>query len=109
MTMQRRTSGRVNRRRFLTISGSVAGAMMFAARSGTASAASVGGYAAKGIGATEVAALYQRGNPSSYTGSDLRYIGMPVGGGTCGQVYLGGDGKLWYWDVDNAPAAPWDN
>ena len=109
MTTQRRTSGRVNRRRFLTISGSVAGAMMFAARSGTASAASAGGYAAKGISATEVAALYQRGNPSSYTGSELRYIGMPVGGGTCGQVYLGGDGKLWYWDVDNAPAAPWDN
>lgn len=109
-------SGWVNRRRFLTLSGSVMGAMMFAAR-GTAFAANAGGaaasapptYASKGISAADVAALYQRGNPSSYTGSDLRYIGMPVGGGTCGQVYLGGDGKFWYWDVDNAPAASWDN
>ncbi|HEY4023786.1 MAG TPA: GH116 family glycosyl-hydrolase, partial [Pseudonocardiaceae bacterium] len=110
-------SGWVNRRRFLTISGSVAGAMMFAARNGTAFAAGADGTAAggavgypdKGISAGDVAALYQRGNPSSYTGSELRYIGMPVGGGACGQVYLGGDGKLWYWDVDNAPAPPWAN
>ncbi|HEV3355549.1 MAG TPA: GH116 family glycosyl hydrolase [Pseudonocardiaceae bacterium] len=103
----------VNRRRFLTMSGTVAGAMMFAARPGTAFAAgtggATGGYPDKGLSSADVAALYQRGNPSTYTGSELRYIGMPVGGGACGQVYLGGDGKLWYWDVDNAPAPPWAN
>ena len=80
----------VNRRGFLALSGSVAGAMVFAGRN--ASAGTEPGYAAKGISAAEVAALYQRGEPSSYTGTGLRYIGMPVGGGACGQVYLGGDG-----------------
>lgn len=50
--------------------------------------------------------LHGRGAPTRYTGAELRYVGMPVGGACCGQVYLGGDGRLWYWDVDNGPAAP---
>ncbi len=41
--------------------------------------------------------------PASYTGSSLLYIGMPIGGIATGQVYLGGDGQLWYWDIFNIP------
>jgi uncharacterized protein (DUF608 family) len=48
-----------------------------------------------------VKSLFERGVPETYMGEDLRFIGMPVGGICCGTVYLGGDGKLWLWDIFN--------
>jgi hypothetical protein len=48
-----------------------------------------------------IASLTTRDWPQVYRGRDLKYIGMPVGGQFAGQLYLGGDGKLWNWDIFN--------
>lgn len=45
--------------------------------------------------------LFERGQPTWYSGSDLEMIGMPVGGICAGQVYLTGDGRLVHWDIFN--------
>lgn len=50
-----------------------------------------------------VASLFARGTSTVYEGEDLRLIGMPVGGLCAGQLYLGGDGRLWHWDIFNQP------
>lgn len=48
--------------------------------------------------------LSERGKPAVYTAArdELRYIGMPIGGIACGQLYLGGDGRLWHWGIFQA-------
>ena len=48
-----------------------------------------------------VASLTAHGEPQVFSGADLKYIGMPIGGLFAGQLYLGGDGKLWNWDIFN--------
>ena len=49
-----------------------------------------------------IAGLYARGEALSATGEELAKVGMPISGICTGQVYLAGDGRLWYWNVDGA-------
>ncbi len=49
-----------------------------------------------------VKSLFAKGSRTVYRGDELKKIGMPVGGLCAGQVYLGGDGNLWHWDIFNA-------
>ncbi|HBB90895.1 MAG TPA: glucosylceramidase, partial [Bacteroidales bacterium] len=56
-----------------------------------------------------VKSLYERGKPQVYKGEELKYIGMPVGGICAGQLYLGGDGKLWHWDIFNKKISTGDS
>ncbi len=57
----------------------------------------------KKLDAAWLNSLYERGEVTTYSKSknELRYIGMPVGGICAGCVYLGGDGRLWLWDIFN--------
>jgi len=55
----------------------------------------------KKLSAEWIKSLYERGEPEVYKSgkNQLNYIGMPVGGIACGQLYLGGDGRLWLWHI----------
>jgi non-lysosomal glucosylceramidase len=48
-----------------------------------------------------IRSLTAKGVPEVFSGweQELKYIGMPIGGIGCGQLYLGGDGRLWLWDI----------
>jgi non-lysosomal glucosylceramidase len=55
----------------------------------------------KNLSPAWIAALTAPGEAEVLRGSELDYIGMPVGGLCAGLVYLGGDGQLWLWDIFN--------
>ena len=72
----------------------------------------------KKLDPTWIKSLYLRGNPTRYFKSknELQFIGMPVGGINTGTLYLGGDGRLWLWDIFNdnregvdPKEVPWDS
>lgn len=48
-----------------------------------------------------IKSLTERGAAEVYSSSkdQLKYIGMPIGGICCGQLYISGDGRLWLWDI----------
>ena len=57
----------------------------------------------KGLDPQWVKSLYNRGEETAYYKSknEFKYIGMPVGGLHAGTVYVGGDGRLWLWQIYN--------
>ena len=55
----------------------------------------------KKLAADWVKSLYSRGTPEVLRGKELDLVGMPVGGIGTGQLYLGGEGQLWHWDIFN--------
>jgi uncharacterized protein (DUF608 family) len=98
----------VNRRAFLARAG--AGAAGLLASAGEAVAGPFEGKdfdklvpADKKLRPAWLAALTRRGEPAVWRGPELDTVGMPVGGIGAGQLYLGGDGRLWHWDVFNLP------
>ncbi|WP_165243533.1 GH116 family glycosyl-hydrolase [Paludisphaera soli] len=97
-----------SRRRFIQVVGLGAGAMLAGGRPERAMAGPFEGEefrrlvpADKKLDPRWVRSLFERGRPTVYRGPDLDLIGMPIGGLCAGQVYLGGDGALWHWDVFN--------
>ncbi|MGJ8639213.1 MAG: GH116 family glycosyl-hydrolase [Opitutaceae bacterium] len=53
----------------------------------------------KKLSADWIQSLYARGLPTTVKAGGVDYIGMPIGGIGTGQVYLSGDGELWYWNL----------
>jgi len=98
--------GRVDRRNFLKLAGG-GGVALLASRLPVMAGPFEGGDfeklvpADKKLSAEWVKSLFERGTPQIYQGKELDLIGMPVGGLCAGQLYLGGDGRLWHWDIFN--------
>ncbi|MCL3780957.1 T9SS type A sorting domain-containing protein [Prolixibacteraceae bacterium JC049] len=48
-----------------------------------------------------IKSLYERGEEEwlKLSSGELQYVGMPVGGLACGQLYLAGDGRLRLWHI----------
>ena len=53
----------------------------------------------KKLPAEWIGSLCERGVSRVLEGDELRFIGMPVVGIGCGQLYMAGDGRLWLLDI----------
>ncbi|HTF19591.1 MAG TPA: GH116 family glycosyl-hydrolase [Chryseolinea sp.] len=93
----------IKRRTFIQQSGMLTAGLLSARLPLHASALPGSNILEKKLDRQWVEGLYKRGGPTTYlkTRKELDYIGMPIGGIGCGMVYLGGDGRLWLWDVFN--------
>ena len=94
----------MNRRTFLSLTGGASITLLASKRSALAQSSNKDSQlipADKRLGEEWLRELTARGEPEILSGDDLKYIGMPVGGLCAGLVYMGGDGKLWLWDIFN--------
>ncbi|MFC7338766.1 GH116 family glycosyl-hydrolase [Haloferula chungangensis] len=98
-------SAPLGRRDFIRLGG-LSSAMLFAGRmpvmAGPFTAGDLTAHlvpADKKLTAEWIASLTRRGEGEVFRGKELKYIGMPIGGIGCGQLYLAGDGRLWLWDI----------
>jgi uncharacterized protein (DUF608 family) len=96
----------MDRRHFMRVVGAGAASLMVGSMPGHAGTFATADFEKlipedKKLNPEWIKSLFARGSRTIYRGSDLKYIGMPVGGLCAGQVYLGGDGKLWWWDIFN--------
>ncbi len=55
----------------------------------------------KMLSAKWIKSLTERGIAEVFSSKrdELKYVGMPIGGVGCGQLYISGDGRLWLWDI----------
>ncbi len=109
--------GRIDRRSFLevlSIGGTALGAAVAAGLPAVAGPFEAKDFeklipADKKLSPEWIKSLYARGRRTVYRGAELEKIGMPIGGLCAGQLYLGGDGRLWHWDIFNQPMPTGDD
>lgn len=95
--------GEATRRQFLKMVGVGAAATTMPVMAGPFSAAEFERLVSvdKKLSPAWLHSLTARGSREVRRGEELERIGMPIGGLCSGQVYLGGDGRLWHWDIFN--------
>jgi non-lysosomal glucosylceramidase len=97
---------RPTRREFLIASTAAALGIMHPRRAASAGAPNRADFeslipADKKLSPDWIKSLFDRGTPEVLRGDEWKFVAMPVGGIGVGHLYLGGDGRLWHWDIFN--------